>query len=50
MECQFQMREVAQKLVSIPLFKFSRFEAKYQGHSYITKGYPKHYIRSSTNP
>jgi len=49
MECQFQMREVAQKLVSTSLF-LSRFEVKHQGHNYNTKGYLEHYIKSSTNP
>jgi hypothetical protein len=44
------MREVAQKLVSTSLFCFSRFEAKHQGHNYSIKGYPKHYIKSFTNP
>jgi hypothetical protein len=39
MECQFQMHEVAEKLVNTPLF---RFEAKHQGHNCSTKGYPKH--------
>jgi hypothetical protein len=50
MECQLQMREVVQKLMSTPLFSFQDFKLKHQGHNCSTKGYPEHYIRSFTNP
>jgi hypothetical protein len=50
MECQLQMREMAQKLMNTLLFNFQDFEAKHQGHNCSTKGYLEHYIRSSTNP
>jgi len=50
MECQLQMREVAQKLVTTPLFSFQDLKLKHQGHNRTIKGYLEHYIRSSTNP
>jgi hypothetical protein len=50
MECQLQIREVAQKLVSTPLFSFQDLKLSTKKNNCNTKGYPEHYIRSSANP
>ncbi len=48
MECQLQMHEMAQKLVSTPLFCFQ--DLKLSTKDIIAIGYLEHYIRSFTNP
>jgi hypothetical protein len=49
MECKLQMREVAQKLVSTPLFSFQDLKLSTKDIIAV-KGYPKHYIKFSINP
>ncbi len=49
-ECQLQMHEVAQKLVSTPLFSFQDLKLSTRDIIAILEGYLGHYIRFSTNP
>jgi hypothetical protein len=49
MECQLQIRGVAQKLVNTPLFNFQDLKLSTKEKIAILR-YPEHYIRSSINP
>jgi hypothetical protein len=51
MECQLQMHEMAQNLVSTPLFCFQDLKLSTKDIIVVLKDtYIEHYIRSSTNP